>query len=217
MMQCSRMDEKQIFTTSFDEMAKSLLLLVPKKDILEAREILFNFKKMYPNLFNANEETFEKEQENIQQQMAVEKQEKNSKDREYVFKKLLDSIVLEDHPGNINLQPQTFTELVGTIKNLQRSTKINSKRSIINILQIATLMQYSKVTHKRKYSQLLKEIGYSKSYGSFMLRFLKVVEKYPNLKNVTTTIGFIYQNIEIIENNIQHYFSPAQPNNTTNN
>ena len=35
---------------SFDKIANDVLLLVPKKDKLEAREIFFNYKKLHPHL-----------------------------------------------------------------------------------------------------------------------------------------------------------------------
>ena len=200
--------------TSFDKMANDVILLVPKKDKLEAREIFFNYKKLHPHLFVADVEQFEKEQEALYEKLAAEEDGKRDRDCKYNFKKLLESMVVEDNPEIINMNPQSCTELFGTIKGLQKSSKINTKRSIIDILQIATLIQQSKITYKRKYAHLLKEIGYSKSYGSFMIRFLKLVERYPDLRNITTTISFIYHNIQINEDNIHNFFSPAL---TTNN
>ena len=198
--------------TSFDKMANDVLLLVPKKDKLEAREIFFNYKKLHPHLFVADVEQFEKEQEALYEKLAAEEDGKRDRDCKYIFKKLLESMVVEDNPEIINMNPQSYIELIETIKGLQKSSEINTKRSFINILQIATLIQQSELT--RENAHLLKEIGYSKSYGSFIIRFLKLVERYPDLRNTTTTISFIYHKIQIIEDNIHNFFSPAP---TTNN
>ena len=169
--------------TSFDKMANDVILLIPKKDTLEAREISFNYKNLHPHLFVADVEQFDKEQEALYEKLAAEEDGKRDRDCKYIFKKLLDSMVVEDNPEIFNMSPESYTELTGTIKVLQKSSKINTMRSIINILQIATLIQQSKITYKRKYAHLLKEIGYSKSYGFFMIRFLKLVERYPDLQN----------------------------------
>ena len=163
--------------TSFDKMANDVLLLVPKKDKLEARENFFNYKNLHLHLFVIDVEQFEKEQEALYEKLAAEEDGKRDRDCEYIFKKLLESMVVEDNPEIINMNSQSYTEVIGAIKGLQKSSKINSKRSTINILQIATLKQQSKITYKRKYAHLLKKIGFSKSYGSFMIRFLKLVER----------------------------------------
>ena len=200
--------------TSFDKMANDVLLLVPEKDKLEAPEVFFNYKKLHPHSLVADVEQFEKEQEALYEKLAAEEDGKRDRDCIYIFKKLLESMVVEDNPEIINMNPHSYTELIGIIKGLQKSSKINTTRSIINILQIATLIQQSKITYKRKYAHLLKEIGYPKFYGSFMIRFLKLVERCSDLRNITTTISFIYHIIQIIEDNIHNFLSPAL---TTNN
>ena len=58
--------------TSLDKMANDVLLLVPKKDKLEAREIFFNYKKLLPHLFVADVEQFEKAQEALYEKEAAE-------------------------------------------------------------------------------------------------------------------------------------------------
>ena len=151
-------------STSFDKMANDVSLLVPKKDKLEAREHFFNYKKLHTHLFVADVEQFENEQEALYEKLTAQESERRDRECKYIFKKLLESMVAEDNPEYIKMNPESYTELIGTIKGLQKSSKRNTKRSIINILQIATLIQQSKITYKRKYVHLLKEIGYSKSY-----------------------------------------------------
>ena len=138
--------------TSFDKMANDVLLLVPKKDKLEARGIFFNYKKLHPHLFVADVEQFEKEQEALYEKLAAEEDGKRDRDCKYIFKKLLESMVVEDNPEIINMNLQSYIELIETIKGLQKSSEINTKRSFINILQIATLIQQSEITYKRKSS-----------------------------------------------------------------
>ena len=106
------------------------------------------------------------------------------------MKRLKDSRLVEDNI-EMNLFPGTFEELYDTIQNLQKSSKMNGKRSFQNIIQIGKLMQLSTITCKRKYTQVLKAIGYSKSYGSFMLQFLRLVPLFPDLQLVATPGGFI--------------------------
>ena len=88
-----------------------------------------------------------------------------------------------------------------------KKIKLCIRGSLHNLLDIASLLELSKVKLRRRYSDVLKKCGYSKSYGSFMLRLLYLTRNYPDLRRVSTPIQYIQTNMKILEENIFKYFT----------
>ena len=174
----------------------------------QAREVIFELKKRWPKLFELNEEEFKAEQEELRK-----KSESTTNKEAAVFKRLLDSILTEtERPLSFNSDSlSTFKDVTNAIKGMKTNVKLCIRGSLHNLLDIASLLELSKVKLRRRYSDVLKECGYSKSYGSFMLRLLYLSGNYPDLRRVSTLIQYIQTNMKIREENIHKYFtSPFQ-------
>ena len=100
---------------------------------------------------------------------------------------------------------------------MKTNVKLCLRGSLHNLLDIASLLELSKVKLRHRYSDVLKECGYSKSYGSFMLRQLYLSMINPDLRRVSTLIHYIQINMKIIgKHNFKIFTSPFQshPQNT---
>ena len=126
-----------------------------------------------------------------------------------VFKILLDSIVESGLHERFVAQYNTQAELMNAKNNWQIKARVNAQKSLQSILTIALLLRIAKTKFKRKYSKTLEEVGYSKSYGCFMMRFLYLAEACPDFQRVSTSLKFIRSMFTIIESNIHEHFIPC--------
>ena len=206
------MDVKRQFTNDFDEMADEILAQLSIKKQYAAREIIFEFIKKYPDHFEVNEEEFKKRQEELLISINGKDLKSEANREAVVFKHLKDSIVSERSQRlSFNVDALTsFNSFKATVKGLQLNMKISVKDTIVYVLDIATVIELSKIKMRRRYADLLKECGYSQSYGSFMLRFLNLSRTYPDLRLISTPIQYIKNNMGIIEKNIHKHFLPQQ-------
>ena len=203
-----RMDDKKAFNEDFDEMIDGIIHKMNNAKKYEAREVIFELKKRWRNLFELNEEEFKAEQEELRK-----KSESTTNKEAANFKRLLDSILPEtEQPLSFNSDSwSTFKDFTNAIKGMKTNVKLCTRGSLHNFLDIASLLELSNVKLRRRYSDVLKECGYSKSYGSFMLRLLYLSRNYPDLRRVSTPTQYIQTNMKIIEENIFKYFtSPFQ-------
>ena len=203
------MNDSQVFVESFENLMVSLLSKIPKAKIPEARDEIFDFKKEFPTLFAVNEEEFEREQQAREQKIEEDAITKNKLKIDQVFKTLLDSVVESGLQERVVGDYNTYLELVGAIKNCQINAMVRAQKTLQSILNIALLLRIAKRKFKRKYSKTLQEVGYSKSYGCFMMRLLYLAESYPDFQRVSVSIKFIRSNIKIIESNIHKYFKSS--------
>ena len=207
------MDDDTKFNKAFDEMIDNILRRINKTKQHEAREAVMKFKKRYPKWFNVE---FKEEPEKLQEIILENKAKSAENEEAFVFKKLMDSLLpeTEEHfTFNAVKSLATFTDCVTTIKRLQQNLKLCNRRSLHNLLDIATLLELSKKKFRRRYSDVLKEIGYSKSYGSFMLRLLYLTRTYPDLRRVSVSTQYIQTNMKVIERSIYKYFTSPFENN----
>ena len=61
-------------------------------------------------------EQFENEPEDLHHHLTVEEEKNRDRDCNNIFKKLLESMIVEDHHGIINKNSEFYTELFKTIK-----------------------------------------------------------------------------------------------------
>ena len=105
----------------------------------------------------------------------------------------------------------SYSDLNCAIKALQKHMKLCTKGSLQYLLDISFLLKNPNVKLRRRYADLLKEVGFSKSYCCFLIRLLNLSRTYPRLRRVSKPISFIKSNMKVIGKNIHNYFDfPCQ-------
>ena len=193
------MDDKKAFNEDFGEVIDGIIHKMNNAKKYEAREVIFELKKRWPNWFKLNEEEFKAEQEELRKKL-----ESTTNKEAAVFKRLLDSILPEtEQPLSFNSDSlSTLKDFTNAIEGMKTNVKLCIRGSLHYLLDIASLLELSKVKLRRRYSDVFKECGNSKSYGSFMLRLLYLSRNYPDLRRFSTPIQYPNQ----YENNRGKYF-----------
>ena len=202
------------FRKSFDDLTSSLMWDIPKKRQIDAQQEIFDFKRKFPQLFEVNEDEFQKELEKLNKQIKDNTTGQEVNKIEKVFKILRDSFV-SDGATTTTITPNITSkqELVNQIKRAKQNVKISSRESFCSLLCVASLLDTCRKKFPRQFPRVLKEVGYSKSYGYFMLRIFTLANTYPEFNRVSAPISFIRTNITLIEEHIMHYFTANNPSN----
>ena len=109
------------------------------------------------------------------------------------------------HTSNLIDSEQEESRDNSDIIHATKGLQINmfcTKDSVSILLEFAALLQTSKVKFRCRYSEVLKEVGYCKRYGSFKLSLLNLTKTYPDFWRVLTPIHYIWNNMDVIEDGI---------------
>ena len=136
------MDDEKAFNEDFDEVIHGIIHRMNNTKKYEAREVIFELKKRWPNLFKFNEEEFKEEQEEPRK-----KSESTTNEEVAVFKRLLDSVLPETEQPLIfdSDSLSMFKDFTNAIKGMKTNVKLCIRGSLHNLLDIASLLELSRI------------------------------------------------------------------------